>query len=307
MSERERHPGRDARPAPTPRGGDAGTAESPTAQRVAAAGAAPTPPPGLPGSEADAPCLRVGEVAKLARVSVRALHHYDHLGLLSPSGRSESGYRLYTPKDLERLQHVLFYRELGFALDEIRDLMADPAFDRREALLQQRRLLQAQAGRLQALLDLIDTTLVSLEGGYGMTREEMFEAFDDFDPSEYEDEAKERWGHTDAYKESARRTKGYTAQDWERFKAESVEINLAVAALMDEGVAPDDPRAMAAVERHRLQIDRWFYPCSREMHARLGEMYVADPRFTATYEKIRTGMARYVRDATAANAARGEG
>jgi hypothetical protein len=73
---------------------------------------------------------------------------------------------------------------------------------------------------------------------------------------------------------------------------------------MDEGVAPDDPRAMDAVERARLQIDEWFYPCSRQMHAELGRMYVADPRFTATYEKIRSGMAQYVCDATAANLAR---
>lgn len=137
-----------------------------------------------------------------------------------------------------------------------------------------------------------------------MTKEEMFEVFGDFDPSEYEDEVKDRWGDTDAYKESARRTARYTKEDWARFKAESEQVNSAIVALMDEGVAPEDPRAMDAVDRHRLQIDRWFYPCSRQMHAALGEMYIADPRFTATYEKIRLGMARYVCDATQANLAR---
>lgn len=263
------------------------------------------PRAGPPAADAP-PSFRIGEVAALARVSVRTLRHYDSVGLLAPSGRSAAGYRLYTPADLERLQHVLFYRELGFPLEEIRELMGDPGFDRREALLEQRGMLQAQMARLASLLDLVDTTLVSLEGGYGMTTQEMFEAFDDFDPSEYEAEVKERWGHTDAYKESARRTKGYTKQDWERFKAESEEINLAIAALMDEGVPADDPRAISAVERHRLQIHRWFYPCSREMHANLGRMYVADPRFTATYQKIRAGMAEYVCAATAANAARTE-
>lgn len=137
-----------------------------------------------------------------------------------------------------------------------------------------------------------------------MTKEEMLEVFGDFDPSEYEDEVKERWGDTDAYKESARRAKRYTKEDWQRFKTESEEITNKIASLTDEDVAPDDPRAMDAVERHRLQIDRWFYPCSHEMHAELGKMYVADSRFTATYEKIRPGMAHYVRDAIAANAAR---
>lgn len=139
-----------------------------------------------------------------------------------------------------------------------------------------------------------------------MTKEEAFEVFGDFIPSEYEDEAKERWGDTDAYRESARRTARYTKEDWQRFKDESEEIGSAIAALMDEGIAPDDPQAVDAIERHRLQIDQWFYPCSREMHAKLGKMYVADPRFAATYEKIRPGMAQYVCDATEANAAREE-
>lgn len=247
----------------------------------------------------------VGEVAKLAHVSVRTLHHYDEIGLLSPSERSDAGYRLYTLVDLERLQQVLFYKELGFALDEIREVMDDPAFDRREALMTQRELVAQQAQRLEALLGLIDTTLISLEGGIRMTKEEMFEVFGDFDPTEYEDEVRERWGETDAYKESARRTARYTKDDWARFKAESDEINSAIIALMDEGVPADDPRAMDAVDRHRKQIDEWFYPCSLEMHAALGEMYIADPRFTATYEKMHVGMARYVRDAIVANHARG--
>jgi len=247
----------------------------------------------------------VGEVAKLAHVSVRTLHHYDELGLLVPSDRSEAGYRLYTDQDLDRLQTVLFFKELGFALEEIRDLVNDPAFDRQEALLVQRDLIAEQALRFEAMLSLIDKTLTSLEGGIQMTKEEKFEVFGDFDPAEYDDEVKERWGDTDAYKESARRTARYTKEDWKRFKDESEEIGLAIAALMDEGVPADDPRAMDAVDRARLQIDHWFYPCSHEMHANLAKMYIADPRFTATYEKIHVGMAQYVHDAIHANLERG--
>jgi hypothetical protein len=156
------------------------------------------------------------------------------------------------------------------------------------------------------MITAVDRALEATVEGVRMSEEEMFEVFGDFDPAEHEDEALERWGDTDAYAESARRTARYSRQDWERFKAESDEINGAVAALMDEGVAADDPHVADAVERARLQIDEWFYPCSREMHAELGRMYVADPRFTATYEKIRPGMARYMCDATAANLARGE-
>lgn len=139
-----------------------------------------------------------------------------------------------------------------------------------------------------------------------MTKEEMFEVFGDFDPAQYEDEVQERWGESDAYKESSRRTATYTKADWERFKAESEQIGTDTARLMDEGVAASDPRAMDLAEQARLQIDTWFYPCSHEMHVNLAEMYIADPRFTATYEKIHAGMAQYWHDAILANAARQE-
>jgi DNA-binding transcriptional MerR regulator len=247
---------------------------------------------------------KVGEVARLAQVSVRTLHHYDAIGLLEPSSRSAAGYRLYTAGDLERLQHVLFYRELGFGLEEIRDLMADPAFDRREALAAQRDLLTMQVHRLEAMLGLIEKSLAAHEEGIHMGQEEMFAVFGDFDPSKYEDEVEKRWGETDAYRESARRARHYTKTDWARFKTESDAIDARIATLMDEGIAAVDPRAVAVVERHRLLIDAWFYPCSHEMHVGLGRMYVADPRFAASYQKIRPGMAQYMCDAIAANAAR---
>ena len=243
-------------------------------------------------------------MAALAHVSVRTLHHYDQVGLLRPSGRTEAGYRLYTAGDLERLQTVLLYKELGFGLGEIRDLLAEPGFDRREALRAQRDQLAQRSVRIDAMLALIDRTLAAMDEGIPMERSDMFEVFGDFDPAEHEDEARRRWGETEAYQESARRTRRYTKDDWARFKAASEAVNAAIAALMDEGVAPDDPRATDAVEQHRLLIDEWFYPCPVEMHEQLGRMYVEDARFSATYESIRPGMAEYVRDAIAANAQR---
>src|SRR5574340_1514335 len=137
-----------------------------------------------------------------------------------------------------------------------------------------------------------------------MSADDMFEVFGEFDPAQYEDEAQQRWGDTEAYRESARRTARYTKADWQRFKDESEGIGTDAVALMDAGVASDDPAAMDVAERARLQIDTWFYPCSHEMHVALAEMYVADPRFTANYEKMRGGMARYWHDAILANAAR---
>ncbi len=246
----------------------------------------------------------VSEVARLAGVSVRTLHHYDEIGLLEPSARSDAGYRLYGPDDLSRLQEILLFRELEIPLEDIAVLLSGGAFDRQAALELQREMLHQKAARTEALLASVDRAINAERTGVRMTKEEMFEVFGDFDPSEHEDEVKERWGETDAYKESARRTARYTKADWERFKAESEQIGSDTIALMDAGVPADDPRVMDLAERARLQIDTWFYPCSHAMHVNLAEMYIADPRFTATYEKMRTGMARYWHDAILANAAR---
>lgn len=123
----------------------------PPAPGVAAAGRGAAGGAPQAGGGILAHTFKVGQMAKLVRVSVRTLHHYHEVGLLSPSGRSESGHRLYAPEDLERLQHVPFYRELGFPLEEVRSLMAESGFDRREALLEQRGMLQEQIGRLEAL------------------------------------------------------------------------------------------------------------------------------------------------------------
>jgi MerR family transcriptional regulator, thiopeptide resistance regulator len=245
--------------------------------------------------------FKVGEVSRLAGVSVRTLHHYDEIGLLRPTERSESGHRVYTPRDLELLQEVLFYKELGFSLEDVRAFVSEPGLERRQTLLLQRDLIAENARRMNAILHLIDKTLASMEKGTAMSTDEMFEVFGDFDPAQHEEEARERWGDTDAYRESAHRSARYTKKDWLRFKDENEQINAAIIALMDEGVSPEDPRAMDAVDRARLLIDRWFYPCSREMHAALGEMYIADPCFTATYEKMHAGMASYVREAIKAN------
>ncbi|HLU65881.1 MAG TPA: MerR family transcriptional regulator [Kofleriaceae bacterium] len=246
----------------------------------------------------------VGEVARIARVSIRTLHHYDEIGLLRPSGRSRAGYRLYSSGDLERLQQILFFRELGFALEDIVRILREPDVDRGQALLAQRALVVDKIARLQAMLALIDRTIASLEGGITMTPEDMFDVFGDFDPNQHEDEVRERWGDTDAYKESKRRTSKYTKEDWKRMGAEMEEITAALAAALTAGTPPDDPSVLDLAERHRLHIDRWFYPCSHQMHEGLGEMYVSDPRFTDHYDQRVPGLAAFVRDAIRGNAAR---
>jgi DNA-binding transcriptional MerR regulator len=239
----------------------------------------------------------VGEVARLARVSVRTLHHYDAVGLLPPSGRSEAGYRLYTAPDLERLQQIPLFRELGFALAEIRRIMLDPGFDRRRALTAQRALLAARARRLDAMLSAVDDALDALRKGTTMEADDLFEVFGDFDPRDYDDEVQRRWGGTDAYFESARRTATYGRADWQAIKAESDEITAAFVAALDQGLAPDDPAVQALVDRPWHHLARWFYTPTPEMYAELADLYVNDPRFTKNIDKAREGLAAYQRAA----------
>ena len=247
----------------------------------------------------------IGTVARLAGISIRTLHHYDEIGLLAPGERSDAGYRLYADSDLERLQQILLLRELGLGLDEIARVLDDPGYDRLGALIEQRRQLEQSRTRIDRLVAAVDRAISASQEGRTMTPEESLEVFGDFDPAQYEDEVKERWGDTDAYRESARRTKAYTKQDWLQIGVESDAINQAFIALMDAGVPVTSPEAKAMAERHRGHISKWFYPCSPEIHAGLGVMYVADPRFTKNIDKARPGLARYMSEAIAALWGRG--
>lgn len=241
----------------------------------------------------------VGDLAKATGVTVRALHHYDEIGLVRPSQRTAAGYRLYTDADVLRLQQVLLFRELGVPLHEI-GAAIDDAASREELLRRHRDVLVTKRARLDAMLASLDAALAALEKGHTMTNDELTKLFDGFDPSQYEDEARERWGDTDAYQESARRTKRYGRAEWAQIKQEAEAITHDLAALLRAGTPPTSPQARAVIERHREHITRWFYPCSLEMQRALGEMYVADPRFTENIDRVAPGLARYWRDAIAA-------
>jgi MerR family transcriptional regulator, thiopeptide resistance regulator len=241
----------------------------------------------------------VGEVSELARVTVRTLHHYDELGLLSPSERSEAGYRLYSHDDLARLQEILIWRQLGFSLVEIAALLDDSGHDRLGALERQRQLVAHEIDRLGAIAAAVDAAIAAHRNGTRLKETTMFEGFD---PSEYEDEARDRWGDTDAYRESARRTQAYGEAEWNEIRAESEAIVRELIELMRAGEPAGGPAARALAERHRAHISRWFYLCSPRMHRGLGEMYIADERFTSTYEHQAEGLAAYLHDAIVANA-----
>lgn len=246
----------------------------------------------------------VGQVAGFAGVTVRTLHHYDEIGLLSPSGRSHAGHRRYDDADLDRLQRILFYRELGFPLDEVAVLLDDPESDPREHLRRQHALLTDRIARLQQMAKAVEHAMEAKKMGINLTPEEKFEVFGDADPEQYAEEAEQRWGGTEQYAESQRRVASYTKDDWKRIQDESADWGSRYAALMEAGEPAEGGPAMDLAEEHRQHISTWFYDCSYEMHTCLGDMYVADERFTAFYDSVKPGLAAHLRDAITANAVR---
>jgi len=248
----------------------------------------------------------VGEVAQLAGVTVRTLHHYDQIGLLSPSGRTGSGYRRYAEQDLERLQQILTYRRLGFPLEEITTMLASPSASPLGHLKRQHALLLERLERLRRMVEAIEYMMEAYQMGVQLTPEERFEVFGDFDPDEYAAEAEQRWGGTEAHRESRRRTASYTKDDWLRIKADGDELYRRLAEAMTAGVPAGSSQAMELAEQHRDQISRWFYDCSYEIHRGLGELYVTDHRFTASIDRYGSGLAAYLRVAILANTARAE-
>jgi DNA-binding transcriptional MerR regulator len=246
----------------------------------------------------------VGQVASLAGVTIRTLHHYDEIGLLSPGERSAAGYRIYEEPDLERLQQILFYRELGFTLEEIATIVDDPRTDAVGHLRRQRRLLTERIERLQRMIAAIDYEMEAREMDIKLTPEERLEVFGNFNPESHAEEAKERWGGTNAYRQSQQRVSSYTKEDWLKIKAEQEELTADLAALFESGAPPDSEEAMAAAEAHRQHISRWYYDCSYEIHRGLTEMYVSDERFRANYDALAPGLSEFIRDAARANAER---
>jgi MerR family transcriptional regulator, thiopeptide resistance regulator len=246
---------------------------------------------------------QVKEVASLSGLTIRALHHYDSIGLLMPSARSDAAYRLYDDEDLIRLQQILIGRELGLSLEDIRRSLDDPSFDRREALLAQRAALVARAGRAADMIRAIDAALTAIEEE-DMSTMDMKRIFDGFDPKHYDDEAKQRWGNTEAYKVSVQRTKSYKEADWLKLKAEQAAIYTDALAALRAGIRADNPRAMDIAERHRLSIDRWFYPCSAKMQSGLADLWEADRRYADNIDKHGLGLTEYLAAAMRANAKR---
>lgn len=245
----------------------------------------------------------VGDVARLSGVSVRTLHHYDQIGLLTPGARSASGYRLYSDADLGRLRQVLFYRELEFGLDEIAQILADPDARTDDHLRRQHRLLRERQARTRVLLGAIENEMEARQMGISLTPEEQLEIFgNDKFGAEYADEAERRWGGTDAWMQSRRRTASYTKEDWIAIKSEGDANVQAFLDAFRAGEPADGAVATELAERHRQHICNWFYDCGYTLHRGLADLYIADPRYYAGWDEAAPGFSEYVHDAIHANA-----
>ena len=245
--------------------------------------------------------LTVGQVAETFGVTVRTLHHYDEIGLLHPTERTHAGYRLYTGEDLQRLGTIVLYRRLGFPLEEVGELL-DGA-DVVEHLRRQRDLVTTRLAEMTDLVAAIDRRLEAEMTDRPATTEDLKELFGDGYSDEYQAEAQERWGDTDAWRQSRERTRRMTKAQWAEVKAENEAFDVDLRDAVREGVPVDGERAERLAERHRAGIER-FYDCSHEFQVGLAQMYLADPRFTQHYEDIEPGAAQWLHDAIVANAAR---
>lgn len=218
----------------------------------------------------------VNEVSKLTGVSVRALHHYDAIGLLNPTQVTEAGYRLYDDTALARLQTILLFRELQFPLKEIKSILDSPDFNREQALKQQIGLLELQRRQLDTLIsfarEIIETGVNNMD----------FSAFDKTEIEQYKAEAKARWGKTDAYKEYEQKTAGQS----EKVQTEAAERLMQVFAEFGKikHLAPESDAAQALVKELRQCITENYYDCTKPILESLGQMYVGDERFKANID-----------------------
>lgn len=255
--------------------------------------------------EADPDGITVGAAADACGVTVRALHHWDEIGLASPSARSASGYRLYTQDDLERVDRVTAYRESGLALDAIRTLIDGPDSDVTALLREQRALLAQRIGDLQRLDGRLKRMIDAHERGPLLTDGEQTAIFgEDWDPR-HVSIAKDRWGGNVQWAQFAERSASRSTAEWQRLADEMRLLERDLADAKEREVEPDEAEALALADRHRELFSN-FFPITVEMQVCLTRMFEEDPGFASHYDALAPGLASWLREVVDA-AARSRG
>ena len=235
----------------------------------------------------------IKKIADLAGVTTRTLRYYDEIGLLKPAGVGENSYRYYDQGNLMRLQQILFFRELDVPLDDIMLIMSQPDFNLVEALENHRTALKNRSLRLEKLIGTVDHTIDIIKGDNAMKEQELFEGFDE---TKYEEEARQRWGHTPQYVESQRKWASYSKEQKQAIKEEGGHFALRMVTT-NPNAKTDDADVQAAIGEYLAYFNKYFYTCDAEFLRNLSDIWVADERFAINYERIREGGAKFLRDA----------
>lgn len=235
--------------------------------------------------------MHIKEFAKLSGVTVRTLHYYDELGLLKPAEVSgENGYRYYDESSAERMQEILFFRELDFSLKSISEILSSPEYNRRDALLRHKQLLLLKKERLERIISAVDSAVK----GENIS----MKAFDNTEYEsarrEYEREAKEKWGQTAAYEEYAERSRCRTREEQKEMDSNMDGLMNEFAICRKNGFTPESDEAAALVKKWQDFISENYYTCTKEILAGLGEMYSADERFAENIDRHGEGTAEFM-------------
>lgn len=237
----------------------------------------------------------IKEFAALTGVSVRTLHYYHQIGLLQPSRiDAGNGYRYYDESSLERMQQILFYRELDFSLKSIQAILSSPKYDKQKALARQKQLLLLKKARLERVIAALEQ---AEKGETDMTAFNTAEY--DSARREYEAEARQRWGDTDAYRESRQKTADYSNEKWAAVTQGLEDIFAQFAVCKQSGSAPESQQAQSLVKKLQAYISENYYRCTDAILAGLGQMYVSDSRFQANIDAHGPGTAQFAADAIA--------
>lgn len=241
----------------------------------------------------------VQKLAQMAGVSARTLRYYDEIGILTPARINSSGYRIYGQPEVDRLQQILFYRELGMSLDGIKDIVTAPSFNGAQALREHRERLLEKRGQLDLLISNVEKTIALTEGRLNMMDKEKFEGFKqklvDNNEAKYGKGIREKYGDKTVDK-SNQKVKGMSQEQHDEVIKLTSEVIETLYAAFKTG-DPAGELAQKTADLHRQWLCYYWDSYSKEAHAGLAQMYVDDPRFTAYYDEKQPGAAEFLRDA----------
>ena len=241
----------------------------------------------------------VQKLGQMAGVSTRTLRYYDEIGILKPARINSSGYRIYGQAEVDRLQQILFYRELGVSLDSIKDIVKAPSFDGTKALREHREKLLEKRAQLDLLIANVEKTIASTEGRIKMSDREKFEGFKqkliEDNEKKYGKEIRKKYGEETVAK-SNNKLKNMTQEEYDAVTKLAEEQLSTLAAAFKAG-DPAGELAQKAADLHKKWLTFYWDDYSKEAHAGLAQMYVDDERFKAYYDKEQPGTAEFLRDA----------